>query len=147
MSSYQQFLEANQPKLLGHFLLMAVSKDSHVLKTPYPPSALSEEQLEELKDQLRACMPVKSMIIDLWDWDVHFEECLSDDWYFGAVFGDEASVCSSAEELAEFFLEKCDEYGMDYNQTDDYPEFEDLIRREAKGFIKNWRQAVVARYA
>ena len=125
----------------------AISKDSSVLKIPYPFSILSEEQLEALKDHLRACMPLNSMIIDLWDWDVHFEDYLSDDWYFEAVFGDEAGVDPCSEELAEFFLEKCDEYGIDYNQTDDDPEFEELILTEAKKFIMGWRQAVVARYA
>jgi hypothetical protein len=39
MSSYQQFLDANRSKLLGYFLMMAVNKDSSVLKTPYVSGA------------------------------------------------------------------------------------------------------------
>lgn len=131
MTSYQLFLQANELKLLGYFLLAGKSGDSRVLETPYPPSFLNEDQLVELKDQLRACMPLDSMITDLWDWDVHFEEDLSDDWYFEAIFGDETNVGACSEVLAEFSLEKCDEYEIDYNQTASDPEFAALVFAEA----------------
>jgi hypothetical protein len=117
---YEEFLNANRNKLLGYFMLAELSSDPDILETPYPPATLSEEMLDELKDRLRECMPLDSMITDLWDWDIHFEEDLCDDWYFEAVFG------------------------ADYDRSSDDPEFEDLIHVEAVNFILGWRKRVLA---
>ena len=73
-------------------------------------------------------MPIYSMIADLWDWDVHFEDYLSDDWYFEAAFGEPGTLKSCAEELEEFFLEKAEEYGLDYNQHLDYRAYQQRNR-------------------
>ena len=109
----------------------------------YPPSGLSEEQLEELKDQLHECMPKNSIIVDLWDWDVHFEEYLSDDWYFEAAFGETDTLDVCAEELGDFFLEKVEEYGLDYDQYPDYNGFESWISEKSIEFIRSWRENVI----
>jgi hypothetical protein len=146
--TYQDFLDANRNKLLGYLMLAEVSTDPDALETPYPPTKLSEEALGELRDRLNECMPLDSMITDLWDRDIHFEEYLGDDWYFEAVFGAASSIVQCAEELAEFFVEKCDEWGIDYDQSpDDDPEFEGLVRQEAQDFIRGWRNNVFARHA
>lgn len=145
--TYEEFLETNRNKLLGYFLLAKLSSETDILDTPYPPAKLSDEQLDELKDRINECMPLDSMIVDLWDWDIHFEDYLSDDWYFEAVFGAVSTVDSCAEQLAEFFVEKCNEYNIDYGQAPDDPEFENLVREEAANFIRGWRNSVFARYA
>lgn len=145
--TYEEFLYTNRNKLVGYFLLSNVSTESDVLNTPYPPTELSEERLEEMKGRINKCMPLDSMVTDLWDWDIHFEECLSDDWYFEAVFGPASSVALCSEQLAEFFVQKCDEYGIDYDQSADDPSFENLVREQTANFICGWRNNVFSSYA
>lgn len=147
MSDYQKFLDTNKQKLLGHFLLKTVSNGSNTLEAPYPPSILNEEHLNELKGQLRECMPLDSMITDLWDWDLHFEKDLDYDWYFDTIFGDESRIDQSAESLSEYFLEKCDKYGIYYHQDDDDLEFEAMVLRQAKLFIIDWRNRAFVKYS
>lgn len=146
--SFEEFLEFNRNKLLGYFLLKGLFPDKLCLETPYPSSVLSEEETEQLMGYFRACMPLDSMMLDLWDWDIHFEDDLGDDWLYEAVFGDQASLDASAEQLAEFFLEKVDEYGMDYNQTqsDEDFDFATWVREEAVTFIKHWRENLFVKY-
>ena len=133
--TYDEFLDANRNKLVGYLMLCEFLKEPDILHTPYPAAELSEQQLRALKVCLNECMPLDFMITDLWNWDIHFEECLSDDWYFEAVFGSASSLRSCAEQLAEFFVEKCNENDMDYNQSQDDPEFESRIREHAANFV------------
>ena len=86
------------------------------------------------------------MITDLWDWDIHFERDLRDDWYYEVVFGSALSIESCADELTEFFVEKCNEYCIDYNQQgDDF--FDGHVRERAANFIQDWRRNLFARLA
>lgn len=93
---------------------------------------------------LRAAMPRDSFILDLWDWDVHFEDgdSLSDDWLVAAAFGSDESLDQCAEELAELFLRMANEYGMDYDQWADPDEFGDRVLDGACQFIGTWRKAL-----
>lgn len=146
--TFEEFIQANHNKLLGFHLLSEISAEPYFLEAPRPQDTLPEEALEELKYQLNRCMPLDSMIIDLWDWDIHFESDLEDDWYFDAVFGATSGVEHCATTLAEFFSEKCNEYGMDYDQSpDEDPQFEAMVLEESRSFIVGWRKAVVQRYA
>lgn len=95
---------------------------------------------------LNICMPRDSLIVDLWDWDIHFERELSLDWCLEAAFGGQDSVPSCAEDLADFFLEKVTEYGMDYDQQADTIAFESFVRNESLNFILVWRMALIATY-
>lgn len=72
-------------------------------------------------------------MIDLWDWDIHFEKELEDDWYFEAVFGSESSVSDCSEQLAEKFVESVDEFRMDYDQDRDPQVFAEFVRGGAPG--------------
>ncbi|MBI5611907.1 MAG: hypothetical protein HY942_02380 [Gammaproteobacteria bacterium] len=147
--TYEEFLAANQNKLVGYLILSYFSIDPDTIETPCPPAQLSEEQLVQLKDRLNECIPLDFMITDLWDWDIRFEngEELSDDWYFEAVFGSAASLKSCSEELVQFFVDKCDEYDIDYNQSADDQAFENLIEKEATGFVIAWRKNIISRYS
>ena len=127
---FDEFLALHRNKLFAYFLLESLFPDKIRIKTPYPPSVLSEEEIEQLMERVCACMPLDSMMFDLWDWDIHFENDLGDDWLCDAIFGDEESLDGTAEQLADFFLEKVDEYDMDYdqNQSNEDFEFEALVR-------------------
>ena len=145
--TYEEFIQANRSKLLGYHLLAELSKEFDILSTPYPPESLTEEQVEMLKHMIKECIPKDSMIVDLWDWDIHFEESLGDDWVYEAVFGAASSLNACAEKLGDFFLEKADEHGMDYNQDPDDPGFENLVKESAAWFLVGWRENLCARYA
>ena len=116
------------------------------METPYPPSETSEDELNELKDSFNEYIPVNSMIVDLWDWDIHFEDHLSEEWYFDSVFGSSTSLGQSVDELVDFFLEKVDEYDMDYDQQNDPESFKQLVREEALSLITCWRENIFNRF-
>ncbi|MGH7146939.1 MAG: hypothetical protein ACREIJ_03455 [Nitrospiraceae bacterium] len=145
--NYEQFLEAHQNRLLGYHLLTEWFGEHFSMETPYPPSELTDQELEELKGSLNQCMPLESLLLDLWDWDIHFEDELGDDWYFEAVFGAQSSADSCSEDLANLFLEKCEEYGMDYKQQEDLEAFKALVREEAVKFVTGWRKNIFNRFA
>ncbi len=145
--SYEKFAEANKGRLLGLYLLSEWFPDRCSLETPYPPAELSDNELEGFKAHLNACMPLDSLMVDLWKWDIHFENDLEDDWYFETVFGEAASAQACAEQLAEFFLQKVDEYAMDYDQDATSNDFKAMVREEALKFVTSWRLRVVDRYA
>ena len=140
------FLEAMESQLVGQQMVFNISGGRVALKSPYPTTVLSDDGLDELKTRLRDCMPRDGMILDLWDYDVHFEELLEDDWYFAAVFGDPSGVDDCAERLAEFFLEKCNEFDMDYDQQGEEDEFRSRVLAQATQFVLGWRRRVVAKY-
>lgn len=144
--SYEKFLAVNGNKLVGHYLLLECCGKRFKLDAPRPPSGLSEEGLGQLKSRINECMPLDSMILDLWDWDVHFEDALGNDWYFESAFGDASSVDSCADRVADFFLEKCGRFATDYEQHTDPVAFDALIREEARDFIVAWRDNTLSRY-
>lgn len=135
-----------ESQLVGHQMVFEISDRRVALDSPYPPAVLSGDELDELKARLHECMPLDGMITDLWDWGVHFEESLEDDWYFAAVFGDPAGVDDCAEQLAEFFLENCNEFDMDYDQQGEEAEFRSRVLEQATEFVRGWRRRVVAKY-
>lgn len=136
----------NKCELLGLYLLSQWFPGRCYLERFYPPAQLSDDELEEFKTRLNACMPLESLMVDLWEWDIHFEDDLDNGWYFETVFGEPESAQACAEQLAEFFLEKVDEYAMDYDQNAN-DDFEAMILDEALKFVTSWRQRVVERYA
>jgi len=110
---YDEFIKAQGNTLAGYHLLINTFPDRFEIETPYPPSTLSDEELDELKRRLNECMPSNSMIMDLWDWDIHFEEELGCDWYFEVAFGSlKSNLACCVDELASFFMEKVIEYDL-----------------------------------
>lgn len=140
--TYDEFLFHYQSTLIGHYLLHEWLAGHCAMETPYPPTELSDEDMDRLKDRLSGCMPRRSMMIDLWDWDIRFEDLLEDDWYFEAAFGTPDTVDECAEELTNFFLEQVDQWGIDYNQYEDPDGFEEMVSDEARKFIRSWRENI-----
>lgn len=103
---------------------------------------LEDDELDDLKRRLGKFMPLDSIIIDLWDWDIHFESELYDDWFLSAAFGPPGALDSCSTDLADFFLEKVDEYGLDYDRHRGREGFADLIREESMKFVENWRRNI-----
>lgn len=103
--------------------------------------AMSEEDESDAGGVLRNAMPRDSMILHLRDWDLHIEDggLLSDDWIREAAFGGEDSVAWCADELVDVFIEKCNEYDIDYDQHADPEGFRVLIQEAASAFVRQWR--------
>jgi len=142
-----EYIDDLRPTLAGYFILKKLFPKHSIITVPYPPAELTEEELEALRSQLDESIPRNTMMIDLWDWDLHFEKELSDDWYYDAVFGHQSSVNALAEQLAEYFLEKVEEYGIDYDQYGDPQAFRALVMNEATQFIVNWRKNIQTKTA
>lgn len=95
---------------------------------------------EELRERLIALMPRDTIVTDLWDWDIHFEELSFDD-INEVAFSDNDELENHASVLADDFLRWIDEYGMDYNEQD-WPspeEFVAWVRQECLDFMTKWR--------
>ena len=127
-------------------MIIQVLGQRQALDVPFPPSMLSGDELEELVNRLDRCMPLDRIISDLKDWDVGLYDFLGNDWYFQAVFGDESDVDGCAEQLTEFFLQKCSEYEMDYNQQADEQWFDEHVLQQANEFLLSWRRNVAEKY-
>ena len=144
--TFDEFLEANRQTLAAYYILEDWFPDRFRLKRPYPRPIVSPEEWEEARRRLNALIPRDSMIFDLWDWDLHFEDDLGDDWYLAAVFGSEEDVEDCASSLAEYFLENVEKYGMDYDQYGQEDLFAELMQDQAEAFIRRWREAVFDRF-
>jgi len=86
------------------------------------------------KDDLRQLMPLDTIVTDMWDWDIHFEDITFADTYFEVALGLEEVALAYADNLKEDMLLWIDEYDMDYGKTEwgTEEEFED-------GFLVNVR--------
>ena len=145
--TFDDFVRTHRNTLLGYHLLHEWFPGRCHIALPSPLSALSHGDLEELKHRLNACMPLQSFIVDLWDWDVHFEDDLGEEWYFEAAFGSTESLPHCASELGAFFLEQVERYDLDYNQYEDPEFFTVVVREETQQFIKHWRDNIFKRFA
>lgn len=97
----------------------------------------------DLSERLVDLMPRDSMVLDLWGWDIRFED-VSFDGLEEAAFSDGDEQAAHAENLADNFLQWIDQYGIDYNQTgwDSDEDFEAWIRQQCLDFMKKWRENV-----
>jgi hypothetical protein len=103
----------------------------------------SEDEGEKLIERLVALMPCDTMVTDLWNWDIRFEDSSFDD-IVEAAFADEGDLAWYADALAEDFQRWIDEYGMDYNQQSwgSDEEFSDWIGEQCLEFMRKWRANV-----
>lgn len=93
------------------------------------------------------CMPLNTIVTNLWDWDIQFQE---------ESFGDieEAAFCNDdeierfADLLAADFERWVDEYDMDLNQNEfENPDgFSEFVKEQCVQFMKEWRQNVKAEF-
>ncbi len=90
-------------------------------------------------------MPSDSIVMDLWDWDIHFEEESFPD-LAEALFADEGQLLEYAGYLTEDFLRWIEKFDMDYNQHGWEPgEFEKWIAEECLLFMRKWQENVRAK--
>lgn len=144
--TFDEFIERNRDVLIGHYLISEVLGYCG-LETPYPPQAMSDAVCELFWDEIRASIPLDTMITDLWNWDVHFESHLDDDWFYQAIFGPPEVIAACARDVADFFIEQCYELDLDYGTSPDDPDFEEMILEESEKLIRGWRQNLRRRVA
>jgi hypothetical protein len=126
--------------IIDQFLLPAAGEFTNMNIEAYLDG---ETAYDVLKRRLVNLMPLDSMIIDLWDWDIHFEDETFDD-IKSAAFCTDDEIESYAATLADDFEGWIDEYGMDYNQPgwDSHEQFSAWIKEECLNFMKQWRANV-----
>lgn len=141
--NFDDFKNESGNDAFGYHIMKMWFPDKDALeKKEYITTELSDEEFEELKNNLNGCMPLGSMILDLWDENVRFEENLTSKWYIEAAFGTEDSLSDCATQLENFFLTHVENLALDYNQYGEELLFQELIRDEARQFVKNWRKNI-----
>jgi len=125
------------------------SKENTPIKLlPWPSDDLTEQEVEGLRSALRELVPLDTMVADMWDWDIHFENSTFVDTYFDVALGPEDVALAEAESLKEDILGWIDEYGMDYAQDQmTQEEFEAMVLMQCREFILGWRGNIVKRFA
>ncbi len=99
---------------------------------------LSEEEIMSVRNALQALMPMDTMVTDMWDWDIRFEDITFEESFFDVAFGGEDEIAGHAEQLKEDILTWIDEYAMDYAQEQwDDDEFEKWVYEQSVELIKN----------
>lgn len=142
---FPAYLQEHQARFFMEYLLAHWFPGRTDLDPTYPGSNNGER--EAVKTALLAHVPLDSVLVDLYDWDVHFANELSDDWFFAAVTGPVGGMNEAAQELAEFFVEQVDKLGLDYNQGSQSPEaFQALVLTWSRDFVMQWRQRIVDHY-
>ena len=140
--SFDTYLNENRQLLRAHYALTKWYGTRFQLEIPFIRGKLTEAELEGLKCLIRDQMPLESMILELWNYDLHFEEDLEDEWFFESAFGDADSEGFCVEELFNYFFEKNDEYEIYPNEFDSDDDFRSWIEEESLNFIRKWREKV-----
>lgn len=93
------------------------------------------------------CMPRNTIVTDLWDWDIQFQEESFGDIEEAAFCGDD-EIERFSEQLAADFERWVDEYEMDYNQNEyeTADGFSAFVKEQCVQFMKEWRQNVNAEF-
>jgi hypothetical protein len=134
----------NQRDIIFKILVfLKMCPDRFLIRDPWPHEELDEDVLEELKYALNKLMPLGTMVTDMWDWDIHFENRTFNDTYFDVAFGPEEYAIEQAMFLKEDMLAWIDEFNMDYAQYELGKEFEDWLYEQCVEFIKGWRSNIV----
>ena len=121
-------------------VLQKMCPGKFLIQDPWPYDELDEDDLEALKDDLTRFMPLDTMVTDMWDWDIHFEDRTFEDTYFDVALGPEEYAIEQAMLLKEDILSWIEEYGMDYAHNEWEPKkFEGWIHGQCVQFITNWR--------
>jgi hypothetical protein len=118
-----------------------------LIEDPWLFDELDEDGVEALKDELIKLMPLDTIVTDMWDWDLHFEDTTFEDSIFEVALGPEENVFKYVEYLQEDLLRWIDEYGMVYAQDQfSDKEFEQLIYDQCVEFIQKWRSNIVKKF-
>jgi len=98
---------------------------------------------EAMKRRLVELMPLDTIVTDLWDWDIHFEDESFDD-IEEAAFCKDDDIKKYAEPLANDIESWIEEYDIDYDRSNwEIPEaFSEWIKEECVKFMTHWRASV-----
>ncbi len=141
------FGQAQADTLFRVLVFQRLCPGKFLLEEPRPPDELTEEEVEGLRSSLRELMPLDTMVTDMWDWDIHFENSTFVDTYFDVALGPEDVALAEAESLQEDILGWIDEYGMDYAQDQmTQEELEAMVLMQCREFILKWRDNIMGRF-
>lgn len=119
-----------------------------LIPNPWPCDELTDEEVEAGKDALRQLMPLDTIVTDMWDYDIRFEDSTFGDTYFDVALGSDEFAYSQAEHLKEDILGWIQEFGMDYTQDQwTEEEFGQWVLNQCKDFILKWRSSIVRKFS
>lgn len=134
------FKPSQEEILFKVLMLQKLCPEKFLIENPHPLEELNSEEIWELKSKLNDLMPKESVILSLWDYDLHFEDTTFEDTYFDVTLGPEYLALAQSVTLQEDFLNWNIEYNMGYDQADwEEGEFDKWVLEECKNFIKKWR--------
>ena len=118
------------------------------IEDPWPFAELDEDEVEALKDELKKLMPLDTIVTDMWDWDIRFEDTTFEDIFFEVALGPEENVSEYAKDLKEDFLQWIDEYNINYAEDQfSNEEFNQWVHDQCEEFIQKWRSNIVKKFA
>lgn len=118
-----------------------------LIPDPWPYDELTDEEVEAGIDALRQLMPLDTIVTDMWDYDVRFEDSTFENTYFDVALGSDEFAYSQAEHLKEDMLGWIQEFGMDYAQDQwTEEEFGQWVLNQCKDFILKWRSNIVRKF-
>ncbi len=135
--AFSNMLTLNEDALLWATLRTAIGQPC-VLEVPEPFQELDEVECGRLRELVTDLMPRDTAFLNLWDWDLHFEEELQQDWYEQAAFGSGDVDEWLVEALVDFYLDAVARYDIDTGVDADYDLRSDL-EEDANQFIRSWR--------
>ena len=119
-----------------------------LIPDPWPYDELSDEEVEARKDALRQLMPLDTIVTDMRDYDIRFEDSTFEDTYLDVALGPDEVAYAQAEDLKEDILGWIQEFGMGYAQDQwTEEEFGQWVLNQCKDFILKWRSSIVKRFS
>lgn len=139
-AAIETMLDANERSLVAATLVTAFGGNG-ALPVASPLDDVLEDRRDELRDWLTSMMPRDTLFLNLWDWDIHFEQDLGDDWLQDAALGPDESLDDVSIVLADYYLAKVEEYDIEAGEGNAQSSFE-LVREESERFVRSWREAI-----
>jgi hypothetical protein len=119
-----------------------------LIPDPWPNNELTDIEIETGKDILRELMPLDTIVTDMWDYDIHFEDLTFEDTFFDVALGSDEFAYAQAECLKEEILGWIQEFGMDYAQEQSSKEeFGQWVLSQCQDFILKWRSNTVRKFS
>lgn len=147
-SQISMFGQDQSDILFKRFVLQKLCPGKFLIEDSWPYDELDDEDIEAAGDVLRALMPLDTIVTDMWDWDIHFEEKTFEETYFDVALGQEEYALTQAEYLKDDLMQWIDEMGMDYAQEEfSGDEFEKWVLEQCLQFVQKWRENIVKKFS
>jgi hypothetical protein len=145
--SISRFGDDQSNLLFRLYVLQKLCPGKFLLKAPWVYDELDDDAVCELKQSLTELMPLDTMVTDMWDWEIHFENITFEDSFFDIAFGTEPVAMEESGCLPQDILGWIDQFDMDYSYMElEQDQFEKWVEDECVRFISKWRSNIVEQF-